>query len=142
MKLIFALLCSMDATAALIEIVRSISSGLESSTVLPSSTRPMRFVTPALKRIASPSVVLPVDWCPTSAVFLMSSIPYFFNVTSRNSFSDASVARQAGRGRHMPPNADCAHSASTLTSQTMTTGRSAFARLVRKTSETPKANSM
>ena len=49
------------------EMVRFCSSGSKSVTVLPSSTRPIRLVSPATKSSASVKVVFPAWPCPTSA---------------------------------------------------------------------------
>ncbi len=51
---------------------------LKSLTVLPSSTRPSRLMTPFAKSAASRNVVFPLPPCPTSAMFLMFSLVYPF----------------------------------------------------------------
>jgi len=71
--LILWFLCSAQAIAAMIDICRSISSGVVSVMVLPSSILPIRVVAPVSKSIASASMVLPVSWCPTRAMFLILS---------------------------------------------------------------------
>src|SRR5919197_3221968 len=50
-----------------VEIPRLCSSGSKSDTVLPSSTRPIRWVSPLLKRSASVRVVFPAPPWPTRA---------------------------------------------------------------------------
>ena len=67
-------LCSTEQAAALIEILRSISSGSKSVTVFPLSTLVKRDVTPPLKRMAAAREVFPDDPCPTRAMFLILSV--------------------------------------------------------------------
>ena len=62
---------SAKARAARRLILRSISSGSKSVTVVPSSTRPSRFTAPASKSRAEASEVFPQPPCPTSATLRM-----------------------------------------------------------------------
>ena len=54
-----------------VEIWRLCSSGSKSETVVPSSTRPMRWVAPVAKSSASLSMVFPVLPWPTRATLRM-----------------------------------------------------------------------
>src|SRR5436190_14236498 len=60
---------SRGAVVADTEIWRLISSGSKSVVVVPSSTRPLRLITPAQCSSASVSVVLPAPPWPTRATF-------------------------------------------------------------------------
>src|SRR6478672_2828808 len=64
---------SKGATAKESEKPRACSSGSWSQTVVPSSTRPSRFVAPAMWRSASASVVLPDPPWPTIATLRIFS---------------------------------------------------------------------
>ena len=59
-KLILRSPYSNEATLAPIDIPRSCSSGSKSETVVPSSTRPNRLITPASNSSASQRLVLPL----------------------------------------------------------------------------------
>jgi hypothetical protein len=63
---------SIGAIASETEICRRCSSGSWSETVLPSSTVPIRVSAPAVKSIASSSVVFPEPPWPTSKTLRMS----------------------------------------------------------------------
>src|SRR5919204_5207310 len=64
---------SNEATLAPIDISLSFSSGSKSQTVVPSSTRPRRLVTPASNSRASQRLVLPLPRCPIRATLRMRS---------------------------------------------------------------------
>ena len=77
--LIFTPFHSTGAIASETEMPRRCSSGSWSETVLPSSTVPIRVIAPAVKSIASSSVVLPAPPWPTSRTLRMSFASYVFN---------------------------------------------------------------
>ena len=70
---------SNGATAREIDILRLISSGSVSQTVVPSSVLPARGSTPARWSSASASEVLPLPLWPTRATFRMRSVVGAFN---------------------------------------------------------------
>ena len=70
---------SNGARASDSDIVRLASSGSVSQTVVPSSTRPARASTPARRRSASTSVVLPLPPWPTMATLRIFSVDGLFN---------------------------------------------------------------
>ena len=72
---------SNGATATESDILRLISSGSVSHTVVPSSVLPARGSTPARCSSASASVVLPLPLWPTRATFRIRSVVGAFNVS-------------------------------------------------------------
>src|SRR5262245_4444049 len=78
MKLILVPFHSACASAACIEMRRSISSGEKSRLELPSSTRACRDTCLVSNRTASRKLVLPVSWWPTRATLRILPISYAF----------------------------------------------------------------
>src|SRR3954470_15110807 len=62
------------ATASETEMLRFAASGSKSHTVVPSSTRPVRGIAPAVNNRASASVVLPDPPWPTNATFRIFAV--------------------------------------------------------------------
>src|SRR5438067_1233149 len=91
---------SMGATASDSERPRLTSSGSVSQTVDPSSTRPIRVITPVWWRSASASVVLPEPPWPTSATLRTLSGAYPFNLAP--SLVEPAAEQSAGKPRLCP----------------------------------------
>src|SRR5471032_518045 len=77
-RLILVSFHSAYAQPSEIEYLRSVSSGAVSVSVLPSFIEPCRLLVPETKARASTSVVLPLEPCPTTAMFRMASLLYSF----------------------------------------------------------------
>ncbi len=77
-KLILWFAHSTSAMSALIEMLRLISSGSWSVTVVPFSTAPCLVVAPEIYNAASTREVFPHPPCPMTAIFLICSLKYFF----------------------------------------------------------------